>query len=104
MLRFCRLLLFVSACVLTASVARGQRLDGTLRVTVTDTTGGAVEDARVTVTHESTNVSKSAIPSSAGIYVVPDLLVGNYTVTVEKAGFKKSVAKGGIRRNDEGYS
>jgi hypothetical protein len=94
MLKFCTLVLLVLACVLTASVARGQRLDGTLRVTVTDTTGGAVEDARVTVTNESTNVSKSATASSAGTYVFPDLLVGNYTVTVEKAGFKKSMAKG----------
>ena len=81
-------------CILFGSVARGQRLDGTLRVTVTDKTGAAVEDARVTVTSEATNVSTTATASSAGTYVFPNLLVGTYRVTVEKDGFKKSVSRG----------
>src|SRR5580692_11077673 len=95
MLRFTRIALFVLlCCVLTAHVLRGQRLDGTLRVTVTDKTGAVVEDARVTVVNESNGISKAATASSAGTYVFPDLLVGNYTVTVEKSGFRKSISKG----------
>jgi Carboxypeptidase regulatory-like domain/TonB dependent receptor len=95
MLRQGRFALFVLLlCVLTVNVVRGQRLDGTLRVTVTDKTGAVVEDARVTVINESTGVPKAATASSAGTYVFPDLLVGNYTVTVEKAGFRKAVSKG----------
>jgi hypothetical protein len=81
-------------CVLAASLAHAQRLDGSLRVTVTDKTGGTVEDAKVTVTNEATNVSLTATASSAGTYVFPNLLVGSYTVTVEKDGFKKSISKG----------
>jgi hypothetical protein len=81
-------------CVVTAAAARAQRLDGTLRVTVTDKTGAAIEDARVTVSNEAMNVARVATASSAGTYVFPDLLVGSYTVTVEKDGFKKFVAKG----------
>src|SRR5215475_4202425 len=80
-------------CILFGSAALAQRLDGSLRVTVTDKTGATVEDARVTVTNEATNVSTTATASSAGTYVFPDLLVGTYTVTVEKDGFRKSVAK-----------
>jgi Carboxypeptidase regulatory-like domain/TonB dependent receptor len=95
MLRLTRIALFVLlCCVLTAHVLRGQRLDGTLRVTVTDKTGAVVEDARVTVVNESNGISKTATASSAGTYVFPDLLVGNYTVTVEKSGFRKSISKG----------
>jgi hypothetical protein len=95
MLRFNRLALFVLLCsILTAHVVRAQRLDGTLRVTVTDTTGATIEDARVTVINEATNVPKTATASSAGTYVFPDLLVGNYTVTVEKSGFQRWVSKG----------
>ena len=77
-----------------ADVARAQRLDGTLRVTVTDISGGSIPDAAVTVTNEATNVSITASASSAGTYVFPDLLVGTYTVTAEKGGFKKWISKG----------
>src|SRR5215813_8777535 len=81
-------------CILFGSAARAQRLDGSLRVTVTDKTGAMVEDARVTVTNEATNVSTTATASSAGTYVFPNLLVVTYRVTVEKDGFKKFVSKG----------
>src|ERR1043166_8617418 len=92
-------LLFLS-CVLFTSVAQAQRLDGTLRVTVTDKTGASVEDARVTVTNEATNVATTATSSSAGTYVFPNLLVGTYRVSVEKAGFKKFLSKGvGVESN-----
>jgi carboxypeptidase family protein/TonB-dependent receptor-like protein len=74
--------------------ASAQRLDGTLRVSVTDTTGAGILDAKVTVTNEATHVATTATASSAGTYVFPDLLVGSYTVTVEKTGFKKAVNKG----------
>jgi hypothetical protein len=95
MVRTTRFALFVLlSCLFATQALHAQRLDGTLRVTVTDKTGASVEDARVTVTNEGTGVPKTATASSAGTYVFPDLLVGTYTVTVEKAGFRKSVAKG----------
>src|SRR5258708_34789968 len=71
-----------------------QRLDGTLRVTVTDKMGAVILDAKVTVANEGTSVGITATASSAGTYVFPNLLVGSYTVTVEKEGFKKTVSKG----------
>ena len=93
----CRLfigVLGVFLFLMQASVARGQRLDGSLRVEVGDTSGASIVDAKVTVTNEATNVSVSSNASSAGTYVFPNLLVGTYTVTVEKTGFKKSIQKG----------
>jgi len=81
------------SCLFATQALHAQRLDGTLRVTVTDKTGASIEDAKVTVTNEATNVPKTATASSAGTYVFPDLLVGSYTVTVEKSGFRKSVLK-----------
>src|SRR5437868_15195195 len=87
-------LLFLSCVLVTGRVAQAQRLDGTLRVTVTDKTGASVEDARVTVTNEATNVATTATSSSAGTYVFPNLLVGTYRVAVEKNGFKKFLSKG----------
>jgi hypothetical protein len=94
MRRLIQFALLLLSCVLTASLAQAQRLDGSLRVTVTDKSGASVEDARVTVTNEATNVSTTATASSAGTYVFPNLLVGTYSITVEKDGFKKSVSRG----------
>src|SRR6266481_7143873 len=80
--------------LMQTSVARGQRLDGSLRVEVGDASGASVVDAKVTVTNEATGVSVSTTASSSGTYVFPNLLVGTYTITVEKTGFKKSIQKG----------
>jgi len=88
------LLVLLSGLAVSAEGARAQRFDGTLRVSVTDSSGAGIVDARVTVTGEATNVSTTATASSAGTYVFPNLLVGSYTVSVEKAGFKKTVNKG----------
>ena len=94
MVRITRFTLFMLLCCLLASHSlHAQRLDGTLRVTVTDKSGATIEDARVIVTNQATNVPKTATASSAGTYVFPDLTVGTYTVTVEKDGFRKAVVK-----------
>jgi len=71
--------------------AFAQRLDGTLRVDVTDSSGASILDAKVTVTNQDTNVSITTTSSSEGTYVFPSLLVGTYKITVEKEGFKKTV-------------
>jgi carboxypeptidase family protein/TonB-dependent receptor-like protein len=81
-------------CLLLSSAAWAQRLDGSLRVTVTDHSQASVEDAKVTVANEATGVATVTTASSAGTYVFPNLLVGTYTITVEKDGFKKAVQKG----------
>src|SRR5437773_4057709 len=81
-------------CILLGSAARAQRLDGTLRVTITDKSQASIEEANVKVENEATGVSATTSASSAGTYVFPNLLVGTYTVTAEKDGFKKAVQKG----------
>jgi len=81
-------------CILLSGAARAQRLDGTLRVTVADRSQASIEDAKVTVQNEATGVSATTTGSSAGTYVFPNLLVGTYTITVEKDGFKKAIQKG----------
>jgi hypothetical protein len=94
MRRLSYLLLAAVFGLLLAANASAQRLDGTLRVTVTDGSQAIIEDAKVTVTNEESGVSKDTTTSSAGTYVFPSVLVGSYTITVEKTGFKKEVQKG----------
>jgi hypothetical protein len=88
-------------CILLGSAARAQRLDGTLRVTVTDNSQASIEEAKVTAENEATGVAVTTTASSSGTYVFPNLLVGTYTVTVEKDGFKKAVQRGIIVNSNQ---
>jgi hypothetical protein len=69
------------------SQSGGQALSG-INGTVTDASGAAVGGATVTITNVDTNVSRTAVTTTAGTYYVTDLIPGNYNVKVEKAGFK----------------
>ncbi len=58
---------------------------------VTDQGGAVVPDAKVTVTNVDTNVAKTTTTTSAGTYLIIDLIPGAYVVKVEKSGFRISV-------------
>ncbi|HEY0048219.1 MAG TPA: carboxypeptidase regulatory-like domain-containing protein [Pyrinomonadaceae bacterium] len=60
--------------------------------TVTDSSGAAVSGATVTVTNEATGVALTTETSENGTYIFDLIQVGSYTLTVEKAGFKKLVS------------
>jgi hypothetical protein len=68
----------------------------TSRITgvVNDGLGAAVAGATVTISRDGTAASQSMQTSDAGAYVFDLIQPGTYTVTVEKAGFKKSVSTG----------
>lgn len=74
------------SCFLTAQVTTGS-----LNGSVTDPAGAAIPGAKVIATQESTGQAYETVTSSSGIYVLPTLAVGKYSLTVEKEGFKKSV-------------
>lgn len=67
---------------------------GTILGTVTDSSGAIVSNAKVTVTNTATNVDVRQVTSSSGDYNAPALNPGTYKVTVEAAGFQKSVTSG----------
>ena len=60
--------------------------------TVTDSSGAAVPGATITLTNEGTLVSLTTVTSDSGLYNFDLIPAGTYTVTVEKAGFKKYVS------------
>jgi hypothetical protein len=64
---------------------------GSIVGTITDATGAAVANAKVLVTNTATNISKEITTNDTGNYTVPYLRPGVYRVTVEAAGFDKSV-------------
>src|ERR1700737_3648071 len=69
----------------------GQGGFGTILGTVTDTSGGVVAKAQVTVTNTTTNVSQVIESNEDGNYEVPYLRPATYRVTVEAPGFQKAV-------------
>src|SRR6266705_790640 len=55
--------------------------------TVTDASQGAVPNANVVVKNNATGIVRETTTANDGLYRVPSLGPGTYTVTVQKAGF-----------------
>jgi len=84
----------LSLCLLISSAASlyGQGgAYGTILGTVTDNTGAVVANAGVDVTNTATNITNHVQTTSSGDYTVPYLQPGPYRVTVQAAGFQKSI-------------
>ena len=65
--------------------------NGTILGTVTDNSGAVVANVKIEVTNVDTGVRTIGQASSSGDFTVPYLQPGTYRVTVEAAGFQKSV-------------
>ena len=65
----------------------GQVTVGNITGTVATPDGAVLANARVTVTNDGTNISRSVTTNSKGDYVAADLNPGTYTVRVEAPGF-----------------
>jgi hypothetical protein len=61
--------------------------------TVTDSSGGLIPDAKITLTDTENGTIKEATSSGEGFYRISGLAPGKYVLTVEKAGYKKSVSE-----------
>jgi hypothetical protein len=70
-------------------MAWSQVSTGSLGGRITDPNGAAVPGASVLAKNEATGVEYRTQCSDFGLYVFPTLATGDYTVTVEKTGFKK---------------
>lgn len=64
--------------------------NATLQGTVTDPSGAAVPGATVTVTDQATGTIRTTQTTNTGFYQVAQLLPGQYTVAIAKAGFENS--------------
>jgi hypothetical protein len=72
----------------------GQGTTSRLVGSVADAQGAVVPGATVTLLNERTGVSYSTVTTRTGSYAFEAVQVGEYTVSIELAGFKKYVAKG----------
>lgn len=88
-----RLLLSIFVLLLfVASDAFAQGTTSRVTGTVTDASGAAISGATVTLTNEGTGAALTTETSESGAYTFDLIQAGNYRVTVEKQGFKKTVS------------
>jgi len=84
-LQFC---LVAISMLLVALGAFAQVQNGQFTGTVTDPSGAAIPNAKVTVTNMGTNLSVTTASNQSGLYVVRELPVGTYKISAEVKGFK----------------
>jgi hypothetical protein len=81
---------YVALFLLVASIAGWSQVStGSLGGRVSDPNGALVPAAEVVARNEATGQEYTTQSSEGGLYVFPSLSTGVYTITVEKAGFKR---------------
>lgn len=79
-------LLFLFSLLLSLAAA-AQSYNGTVRGSVTDSSGAALSDAAITLTDEATHQVRTTKTDSAGVYVFNALRPSTYSLHVTAAGF-----------------
>jgi Carboxypeptidase regulatory-like domain len=92
--RVVRMIVLITSLAGTAASNRlyAQSASGTVVGNVTDPSGAAVA-ATITATNQDTGVVRNTATSADGIYNVPSLLPGNYTIEARAPGFGPVQAK-----------
>jgi hypothetical protein len=85
------LITLLMSCAWMVSTSHGQSFRGSILGTVTDTSGAAVPGARVSVKNKDTGLERTTQTTDDGSYLLPELPIGTYDVTVTMASFQLSV-------------
>src|SRR5216683_6486689 len=71
-----------------------QNTNGSIEGSVTDPSGGAVAGATVTARNMDTGITQATETTQAGIFSLPNIPPGRYSVTVEAPNLKKYSQQG----------
>ena len=86
--------LVVAIAALALGLSAWGQATTSLRGAVTDPSGAAIPNAKVTITNVDTNLSRQTLTTNAGVYNFASVLPGTYKLTVEAQGFRAYVQSG----------
>ncbi|MDX6575345.1 MAG: hypothetical protein QOE96_1298 [Blastocatellia bacterium] len=84
-------IMFCGFVLLFLSTGVAAQFKAGIQGTVTDTAGGLIPAAKITLTNTETGKAQEATSSDEGFYRVSGLAPGKYKLAVEKAGYKQKV-------------
>ena len=84
------ILAFVGTLLLVGIPAWTQTTFATITGTVTDPTGAVIPNVTVSATHVATNITTTTESNEAGVYTLPQLKEGEYTVSARAPGSRNS--------------
>src|SRR5437773_7170012 len=93
-MRKVRTLVICILFLVTLASAQSEIGGATLNGTVIDPSGAAVAGAKVTAINTGTGLARETTSTSAGLFALSALPVGNYDLTIEASGFKASKRTG----------
>jgi hypothetical protein len=76
---------------LLACAAYGQVAGATLSGVVSDSSGAVVAGAQVSIKNLATGITRDIVTDTAGVYLAPNLLPGEYMVTTTAKGFATTI-------------
>ena len=80
----CSLCVLIGLCAVSSTA---QITEGSISISVADSSGAVLSDTDVVLQDLATNATRVAKTGSAGSYTFPDLATGTYKLTISKAGF-----------------
>ena len=79
---------FLIAAIAVLPCAQAQQTLGSITGTVTDTSGGAISGATVTLVGDETKLTRTQKTNENGSYTFVNLPIGHYTLTFAQPGFQ----------------
>ena len=89
-----RTIIVLCTAGLLAGSLYGQEYRGTFSGSVTDEQGAAIPKAAIVATETRTGTKATAVTESTGEYTLPFLAPGEYEISAEASGFKRTLRQG----------
>ena len=87
-------LLFLAIAILVATPVTAQVAGGTIYGTISDPSEKSIPQAQVSITNMATGITTTVMTNSDGFFTAPNLLPGEYEITVSAKGFNTEARKG----------